>query len=79
MVIKATGQEATVEFLSFIPGLRLERGALVVNPETLQTTNPRYFAGGDCTNGGMSVVNAAADGKRAALGIDRYVSNKKRE
>jgi glutamate synthase (NADPH/NADH) small chain len=79
MVIKATGQDATVEFLSFIPGLRLEHGTLVVNPETLQTTNPRYFAGGDCTNGGMSVVNAAADGKRAALGIDRYISNKRRE
>ncbi len=79
MVIKATGQEATVEVLSYIPGLRLEHGALVVNPETFQTTNPRYFAGGDCTNGGMSVVNAAADGKRAAHGIDRYVSNKRRE
>ena len=29
----------------------------------------KYFAGGDCVNGGREVVDAVADGKRAALGI----------
>jgi glutamate synthase (NADPH/NADH) small chain len=41
-----------------------------VNPDTMQTSNPKYFAGGDCVNGGKEVVNAAADGKKAARGID---------
>jgi len=31
--------------------------------------NPKFFAGGDLTNGGREVVDAVADGKRAALAI----------
>jgi NADPH-dependent glutamate synthase beta subunit-like oxidoreductase len=30
---------------------------------------PKYFAGGDCVNGGREVVDAVADGKRAAIAI----------
>jgi dihydropyrimidine dehydrogenase (NAD+) subunit PreT len=32
-----------------------------------------YFAGGDCRNGGMEVVNAAAEGKLAATAIHEYL------
>ena len=32
---------------------------------------PKYFAGGDCVNGGREVVDAVADGKRAAIAIAR--------
>jgi dihydropyrimidine dehydrogenase (NAD+) subunit PreT len=35
----------------------------------MQTSNPQYFAGGDCVNGGGEVVDAVAHGKRAARGI----------
>ena len=42
---------------------------IVTDPETGQTGNPRYFAGGDCANGGREVVDAVADGKRAAQAI----------
>jgi glutamate synthase (NADPH/NADH) small chain len=31
--------------------------------------NKKYFGGGDCVNGGREVVDAVADGKRAALAI----------
>jgi dihydropyrimidine dehydrogenase (NAD+) subunit PreT len=31
--------------------------------------DPKYFAGGDCVNGGREVVDAVAEGKRAALAI----------
>ena len=34
-----------------------------------KTSNPRYFAGGDCVNGGREVVDAVAGGKRAALAM----------
>ena len=32
-----------------------------------QTSDPKYFAGGDCVNGGREVVDAVADGKRAGI------------
>jgi glutamate synthase (NADPH/NADH) small chain len=41
----------------------------VANRATGQTRNPRYFTGGDCANGGREVVDAVADGKRAALAM----------
>lgn len=40
---------------------------------TLCTNQPGVFAGGDVIRGPDTVVNAIADGKRAALMIDRYV------
>jgi glutamate synthase (NADPH/NADH) small chain len=42
---------------------------VVVERRTGQTTNPKYFAGGDCVNGGREVVDAVADGKRAAIAM----------
>ncbi|HET9742265.1 MAG TPA: NAD(P)-dependent oxidoreductase [Terriglobales bacterium] len=68
MVVKALGQKS-LQFLRSIPGLGLEPGRVVVNAESMQTGNPRYFAGGDCVNGGAEVVDAVAHGKRAAQGI----------
>ncbi|HEV8538548.1 MAG TPA: NAD(P)-dependent oxidoreductase [Bacteroidota bacterium] len=75
MVIKSIGQQANAGFLSQIPNLKTQNGRIVTDPETLQTFNARYFAGGDCINGGKEVVNAAADGKRAAHGIDKWIFN----
>jgi dihydropyrimidine dehydrogenase (NAD+) subunit PreT len=34
-----------------------------------RSRGPKYFSGGDCVNGGREVVDAVADGTRAALGI----------
>ena len=73
MVIESLGQRLEETFLGNIPNLRIERDRLWVDPDTLQTSNPKYFAGGDIINGGKEVVNAAADGKRAAHGIDRWL------
>ncbi len=74
MVIKAVGQVPEKTFLSQIQDLKTENGRVWADPETLQTSNPKYFAGGDCVNGGKEVVNAAADGKRAAHGIDIFLT-----
>ncbi|MGH2568379.1 MAG: NAD(P)-dependent oxidoreductase [Bacteroidota bacterium] len=73
MVILSVGQKTEQSFLSQIPDLKTHNGNVVVDPETFQTSNPKFFAGGDCINGGKEVVNAAADGKRAAHGIDQFV------
>jgi len=69
MVIKALGQKRKLDFFKQIPGLQLANGCVSVNPDTMQTSNPRYFAGGDCVNGGGEVVDAVAHGKKAAAGI----------
>lgn len=73
MVIKSVGQNVEETFLTQIPRLKTHLGKVVVNPETFQTTNPKFFAGGDCINGGKEVVNAAYDGKHAAQGIHKYL------
>lgn len=74
MVIKATGQAKQTSFLHLIPELQLDsKGRILFDPNTGQTTNPRYFAAGDAANGGAEVVNAAADGKAAAHGIHQFL------
>ena len=45
---------------------RCTMAAVVVDRATGRTANPNYYAGGDCVNGGREVVDAVADGKRAA-------------
>ena len=67
-IILAIGQATHTGFLA-ATALHLERGRIVIDRQTGQTSNPKYFAGGDCTNGGREVVDAVADGKRAALSI----------
>ena len=49
--------------------MKCDDGRIVTDRATGQTRNPRYFAGGDCVNGGREVVDAVADGKRAALAM----------
>jgi glutamate synthase (NADPH/NADH) small chain len=71
-VILALGQQRRTDFLSKIKGLELEGGLVKVN-ENFQTANPKYFAGGDCVNGGDTVVKAVSHGVKAALGIDLYL------
>jgi len=40
-----------------------------------RTGNPKYFAGGDCVNGGGEVVDAVAEGMIAApRGIDSWLA-----
>ncbi len=70
MIIKALGQQKMREFLGNIPGVQLDgAGRVTVNPETMQTGNPKFFAGGDCVNGGREAVDASQMGKLAAMGM----------
>ncbi len=75
MVIKALGQSKRRELLSSIEGVELdEAGRVRVNKETMQTGNSKYFAGGDCVNGGREAVDASQMGKLAAMGIHQFVT-----
>jgi glutamate synthase (NADPH/NADH) small chain len=69
LLIPAIGQSPLLEFLSKYRDLKISQGRIAIERETGRTSNPKYFAGGDCVNGGREVVDAVADGKRAAIGI----------
>jgi glutamate synthase (NADPH/NADH) small chain len=73
MVFLAIGQTKLDSLLEDVEGVETKWGRVLIDPETGATGNPRYFAGGDCISGGQEVVNAVAEGKTAAHGIDRYL------
>ncbi len=50
-------------------------GNFLVNPETGATSRRGVFAGGDCTLGADLVVRAVLAGRRAAAGINRYLTD----
>ena len=73
-VVKAVGQQPRRELADWIAALELEQGGTVrVDPGTGQTSNSKFFAGGDVINGGASVVEAVRDAKRAARAIDWWL------
>jgi glutamate synthase (NADPH/NADH) small chain len=69
MVIPAVGQSRLMKLLHETRGIRLQSGLIAVDRPTGRTSNEKYYAGGDCVNGGREVVDAVADGKRAALAM----------
>ncbi|MEW6545647.1 MAG: NADPH-dependent glutamate synthase [Bacillota bacterium] len=57
------------------PGLNTTRwGGLIIDEETGMTSRPGVFAGGDSVTGAATVILAMGAGRRAAAGIDRYLS-----
>ena len=68
MVIPALGQSRLTALLA-ARGIHTIAGAIVVDRPTGRTANEKYYAGGDCVNGGREVVDAVADGKRAAVAM----------
>ncbi len=57
-----------------LPDLKVSRwGTLEVNQETLQTSIPDIFAGGDIVRGGATVILAMGDGRKAAASMHKYL------
>jgi glutamate synthase (NADPH/NADH) small chain len=72
LVVPAIGQSPLTELLQELRGVEVRDGRIVADRATGQTGNPRYFAGGDCVNGGREVVDAVAGGKRAAIAMLKF-------
>lgn len=69
-VIAAVGQAAEGAAL----GLEASgSGTIVVDPESLETSKKGVFAAGDCVTGPSSIIQAIAQGRRAAASIDRFL------
>jgi len=57
--------------------LTVTEGNLIqADTDTLATGKAGIFAGGEATSGLFSVIDAIADGRRAAVSIDRYLGGK---
>lgn len=73
-VILAVGQTPDASWLEGRPEIELTpRGTIKIDDETLATTRPGVFAGGDVAYGPRIVIEAVANGKKAATSIDRYI------
>jgi glutamate synthase (NADPH/NADH) small chain len=71
MVVPAIGQSHIAQLMHEACRIEMREDVIVTDRATGRTRNPRYFAGGDCANGGREVVDAVADGKRSALAMIR--------
>jgi NADH-quinone oxidoreductase subunit F len=77
-VILAVGETVDLDFAK-ASGLEIkESGTIQVNHFTLETSRPRFFAGGDLVTGASNVSNAMASGKQAAQAIDQQLMDSKR-
>lgn len=75
-VILAIGQQADLSYIGSQDGVQVTpRGILKIN-EDLSTTAPGVFAGGDVAFGPRILVEAVANGHRAARSIHLYLSGK---
>ena len=73
-VVLAIGQQADLTFLKPEDGVELTpQGTIRVDRETLATSASGVFAGGDVAFGPRNLIDAIANGKRAALSIDNFL------
>jgi heterodisulfide reductase subunit A-like polyferredoxin len=74
VVIFAIGQRPEIECLR--DQVKTIRGRFpAVDPETLATSTPGIFAGGDVVTGTAFIVDAIAAGHKAARSINRYLAD----
>jgi NADPH-dependent glutamate synthase beta subunit-like oxidoreductase/ferredoxin len=78
-VILAIGQAPRLDFLTAGDGVEISgRGLIVADRNTLMPTAPGVFAGGYCVFGPRLIIDSVGDGKRIALGVDLYLTGRKR-
>ena len=73
MVIPAISQYADLPFIPVGDIGRTKWGTFTVDYDTMETTIEGVFAGGDIVRGPDTVIQAIADGKKAAVSIDKYL------
>lgn len=75
MVIPAIGQAVDSSFLSTEDGIAINKWGLIQADETtLSTSRKAVFAGGDCVLGPATLIQAMAQGHRAARSINDYLT-----
>lgn len=75
-VIMALGTSPNPLITSTTEGLKTNRwGCIEVDEETMMTSRPGVFAGGDIVTGAATVILAMGAGKKAAKAINDYILN----
>ncbi len=75
LVIVSVGVSPNPLIPNHVEGIGVSRrGTIEVNPDTMQSAVPTLFAGGDIVRGGATVILAMGDGRRAAAGMDAWLS-----
>ena len=72
-VIVSIGQTGDFSFLAPEDGVETKGGRIIIDPDTLATTAPDVFTGGDAAFGPRIAINAVADGRKAARSIDTFL------
>jgi len=72
-VIVATGQRPDISFLQGDTTLTEGHKHIIADPLTTATKIPGIFAAGDAARPGAPMINAIAEGRRAAVSIDRFL------
>ena len=77
LVIVSVGVSPNPLIPSAIEGIDVSRrGTIEVNPDTMQSSLPDLYAGGDIVRGGATVILAMGDGRRAARAMaDSLLTN----
>jgi|HubBroStandDraft_4_1064222.scaffolds.fasta_scaffold01233_2 glutamate synthase (NADPH/NADH) small chain len=76
VAIIAAGTTANPLIQSSTPGLQVtKRGYIAANDDTLATSKPGVFAGGDIVTGGATVILAMGAGRKAAKSINEYLQS----
>jgi heterodisulfide reductase subunit A len=58
---------------NFSGEMKNDRDLMLADPNTCQTSDPDIFASGDCVTAPTMIINAIAQGRRAAFYIDRHL------
>jgi NADPH-dependent glutamate synthase beta subunit-like oxidoreductase len=69
-VIVAVGQASDLSFLEDNSRIKIDRGLIVVNEDSLETDMKGIYAGGDITKAPGAIIHAIAAGRKAAASID---------
>ncbi len=80
MLIPAIGQQIDLSWLDNEKELNIKKtkwNTISVDKDTLMTDEKGVFAGGDCVLGPATLIEAAAQGERAATYIDQYLRDGK--
>jgi dihydropyrimidine dehydrogenase (NAD+) subunit PreT len=75
MIVRAIGQEPVTTLARAVQGINVRENGTIAVSERYQTSNAKYFAAGDCVNGGKEVVDAVAEGMAAARGMDAWLES----
>lgn len=77
LAIVAIGVSPNPLIPACLQGLKMSKwGTIEVNEQTMQSSLPEFFAGGDIVRGGATVILAMGDGRRAASSMNDYLKNK---